>query len=141
VLFRIALALHLIGVILWIGGAIAAATVAASASAEKDSTSALAGARRALLFWATPGMLVAWLGGLGMLLPNFMDMYARAGWMHTKLTLLLAASAVMGVLTGRVRKAARSDKPASAGLLNGLAGALLLMSIAVVGLAILKPGA
>lgn len=136
----VALAVHLIGAIVWIGGAVAAATVASFAAERDGAQTALQGARRALLWWATPGMLLAWAGGLTMLVPNFTAIYARAGWMHGKLTLLLIASAVTGVLTGRIRKAATGAKPASAQLLNALSVALILTALVVVGLAVLKPG-
>ncbi len=138
---RLALATHLVGAILWIGGTLAAAWVAAfAARATPPVADALAGARRALRTFATPGMLLAWVGGLGMLIPSFTTLYARAGWMHTKLLLLVVASALHGVLSARIRKAADGSKPATAGLLQGLALGLLACALGVVFLAVLKPG-
>jgi protoporphyrinogen IX oxidase len=137
----LALAVHLVGVILWIGGSVAAATVGAFAGEQNGNETALKGARRALLWWATPGLLLAWVGGLTMLLPNFTTLYARAGWMHGKLTLLLVATGITGVLTGRLRKAAKGDKPAAPKLLNGLSFGLAALALLIVGLAVLKPGA
>lgn len=138
---QLALAVHLLGVFLWLGGAVAAATVAAFAADSGDDAVALKGARRAFTWWATPGMLLAWAGGLTMLIPHFTELYARAGWMHGKLTLLLAATAVTGVLSGRIRKAAKGDKPAKAGLLNGLGIGLVVMGLLILGLVVFKPGA
>lgn len=141
-LFRdLAVATHLVGMVLWIGGAVTAAVVAASAASEGEAgRPAIAAARRSVLFVATPGMLLAWIAGLSFLVPNFLELYARAGWMHGKLTLLLILSALTGVLTGRLRKAATGTKPASAGLFGGLAIALMLGAAIVVFLAILRPG-
>lgn len=141
-LFRdLAVSIHLVGVVLWIGGIVAAAIVAATAAKEAEGgRNAMAAARRAVLFAATPGMLLAWIAGLAFLVPNFADLYARAGWMHTKLTLLLILTGITGVLTGRLRKAAAGTKPASSGLFAGLGLAVLLAGAVIVFLAELQPG-
>ena len=132
----LALAAHLIGVILWIGGGAVAATIAAAAGGDK----AIIGiARKAAMQWSTPGLLLAWAGGLTILIPAFTETYASMGWMHAKLTLLLALSGVHGVLSAKLRKAASGEKPASAGLLNGFAIAMVAGAAIVVFLAVLKP--
>lgn len=130
---------HLLGVILWIGGivSVAIAAGAASSSAAKETSAAL---RKAALAVATPGMLMAWIGGLAMLIPHFTDVYARAGWMHGKLTLVLIASALSGVVGGQLRKAASGDAELNTGKLQKLGVALLFVSLAVVFLATVKPG-
>ena len=131
---------HLLGVILWMGGivAVAVAAGAAGSSAAKETSAAL---RRAALAVATPGMLLAWLGGLAMLVPHFTDVYARAGWMHGKLTLVLVASALSGVVSGQLRKAASGDAELDGPKLKKLGLALLFVAFAVVFLATVKPGA
>lgn len=137
----LALAVHLLGVILWIGGAVAAATVGAfAADAEEGRTTALRGARRVLTWWSTPGMVLAWAGGLTMLIPEFATLYARAGWMHGKLTLLLALSGMTGVLGVRLRKAASGQKDVTSKLLNGLGLGLVALAFVVLALVIVKPG-
>ncbi|MGE0791785.1 MAG: CopD family protein [Sandaracinaceae bacterium] len=140
-LTNIALAAHLVGVILWIGGEVAGAAIAASAVADGDARPTLKAARTALMRWAVPGMLLAWIGGLTMLIPNFTTLYARAGWMHGKLTLLLIASALSGILSARIRKAANGDKPLSAGFARGLAIAMAAIAAIVVALVVFRPGA
>ena len=136
----LALAVHLFGVIVWIGGTVVAAAVAAaSLGAGEAGKVGLAAAGRALRWWSTPGLVLAWLGGLSILVPDFTTVYAHAGWMHAKLTLLLVASAITGILTARLRKAAAGTKPATSGLMNGLGIGIAAIAFAVVILAVLKP--
>ncbi len=141
-MFRnIAIATHLIGMALWIGGAATAAMVAAAAAREGEAgRPTLAAARRAVLFVATPGMLLAWIAGLSYLVPNFTTLYARAGWMHGKLTLLIILTGITGVLTGRLRRGAAGTKPVSPGMMGGLSLAVVVIAALIVFLAVLKPG-
>lgn len=141
-IFRdIAIATHLIGMALWVGGIATAALVAAAAARDAEGSRAtLVAARRAVLFLATPGMLLAWVAGLSWLVPNFTTLYARMGWMHGKLTILLVLTAITGVLTGRLRRAASGSKPPSAALFGGLGLAVVVLAAVTVFLAILKPG-
>ncbi len=137
----LAVATHLVGLIFWMGGIVVAAMIAASAAREGEAGRAtIAAARRAVLMVATPGMLLAWIAGLAYLVPNFTTLYARAGWMHGKLTLIVVLSALTGVLSGRLRRTASGAKPASAGFFGGFALAILAASAIVVFLAVLKPG-
>lgn len=138
---ELAIATHLLGMILWIGGVSAAAMIAAAAAREGDAgKAAIAAARRAVLVLATPGMLLAWVAGLSYLIPNFTTFYARAGWMHGKLTAVLVLSAITGILSGHLRRAADGKKAASPGLLGGLALTVVAFTAIVVFLAVLKPG-
>jgi putative membrane protein len=137
---ELAIATHLVGVMLWIGGATAAAMVAA-ASSQSGDRAAIGAARRAFSWIATPGMLLAFLAGLSYLIPNFRALYAHAGWMHIKLTIVLVMAALSGVLSGRLRKTANGQKPASAGFFGGMALAFVVLGASVVFLAMLRPGA
>ena len=102
-------ALHLCGALMWIGGTatIAMAAIGLDASSQKAGASALRSAMRRL---ATPGMLLAFVGGLGILIPSFTTVYARAGWMHTKLLLVLVAAGLSGAISGFLRRAANGEK-------------------------------
>jgi len=137
----LALSAHFIGLILWMGGAIAAATVAAAAKSEdgEGGASALRTARKVVVYWVTPGMLLAWAGGLTVLVPDFGALYASAGWMHAKLALLVVLTALTGVLTGRLRRAASGQKASPARLYQALALALAVGVVLVVVLAKLRP--
>ena len=141
VLRDLALAAHLIGVIFWLGGVVVAASIAATAASEGGAGegTAMRAARKAVIFWATPGMLLAWAGGLTVLIPDFTTLYAAAGWMHAKLTFLVVLTAVTGVFTGRLRRAAMGTKSASSGLMNALGLILAVGAVVVVVLARLKP--
>jgi uncharacterized membrane protein len=136
----IAKILHVIGNILWLGGgAVAAFTMVLLASQAKDTRMAAAQAiRKLVLMVVTPGMLLSFAGGLTMLLTYWSEMYAKAPWMHMKLTVGLIAAAFSGVLTGRLRRAATSSEELSTGAMK-LAGAVLLLSaVAGVSLVMLR---
>lgn len=138
---EISLFLHVFGVILWIGGCVSAAFTAAQLMGTSAATRAegLSSVRRTLQVIATPGLLLAWLGGLTILV-NFWDIYARAGWMHGKLTLGIVLSAVHGILLARVRRAATGGG-GSSGAFAGFAMALVVGAAIVVALVIFRPGA
>ena len=110
------LGLHLLGVILWVGG-----TIAASLVSKND-------ALRILKRMANPGMLLAYAFGLSMLIPSFREVYARAGWMHTKLLLLLVMSAFTGIMQARLKK----DKNVGALGAATTATALVILLLATV---------
>ena len=130
---------HVLGVILWVGGAVAAALVVALAPAEGRAAVA-APARRVVLWVATPGMLVAWAAGLAVLLPSFGSYYLQEGWMHGKLTVALVATGLTGVLTARLRRAAGGGD-AKAGLLRIVGVALIALAMVVILLIKLGPSA
>lgn len=127
--------LHFIGIILWLGGTIAAA-LAASYAAEAG-VNASAAVRRFLRTIATPAMIAAWLGGLGMLLPMWGTLYSHAVWMHIKLTLVLVASGLSGAISAVLRKSEGGEVPRAK--LRGFAIGLFVILIAVVGLVEFKP--
>jgi uncharacterized membrane protein len=125
----IARILHVIGNIVWLGGGAAAALAMALLAAEsKDTRLAAAKALRKLVLMAvTPGMLLSLAAGLYMLLSDWTELYAKAPWMHAKLTVGLIAAAFSGVLSGRLRRAAAGADDISARSMQ-LAGAVLLLS-------------
>jgi putative membrane protein len=139
---ELALIVHLVGVLLWIGGAATAAWTAAQivlapADARREG---LGAARRALLTLASPGLVLAWMGGLAIVLPGWSELYARAGWMHGKILVGLVLAALTGVLTGRVRRAASGEREASSALFAGIATVLVLGAAVAVALVVLRPG-
>jgi putative membrane protein len=138
---EISLFLHILGVILWIGGCASAAFTAAQLMGTSSAARAegLSSVRRTLQVVATPGLLLAWLGGLTMFV-TFFDVYARAGWMHGKLTIAILLSAMHGILLARVRRA-QSQESGSASGFAGLAIALVMGAALVVALVVFRPGA
>ena len=118
--------IHILGVALWVGGVLSVGLIGAYASGEGR---VLAAARHASLRVATPGLVLAWVGGLTMFIMGI-DVYKRAGWLHAKITLALIAAALTGVLSGKLRKAAEgADIPGST---------LRTLSIAVLSIAVLN---
>lgn len=134
----ILIAVHLFGVILWIGGLVTAGlTFAFADHARREVAQA---ARRAMRFLVTPGMLLAWVAGLAVLIPSFSTSYATAGWMHGKLTLALFASGAHGFLSGKLRKIADGTAEPQPGAIRGVVLGVLVIALVVVGLVILRPG-
>ncbi len=100
--------IHVLGNVLWLGGgAVAAFAMAQFAlSSQEARTSAAQVVRKTVLNIVTPGMLLSFAGGLYMLLTNWSTLYAKAPWMHGKLTVGLVAAGVSGALSGKLRRAA-----------------------------------
>jgi putative membrane protein len=136
---NVALIVHLLGLLLWIGGATTAAWMAAALVAAGD-TKALSSVRSALLAIVAPGILLATIGGLARLIPVWSAHYAHAPWMHAKLAIGFVLGALHGVLVARVRKAATGAKPGTPGLFVAIAVAYTVLGLAAVALAILRPG-
>lgn len=130
--------LHVLGIILWIGGSVTAALMVVMAAGEVQKVAAAA--RRAVLAIATPGMLLAWAAGLTVLAGGWSAVYAKAGWMHGKVTVALIITGLTGVLTGRLRRAAAGTGEVNTGLLRGLAIAILVLALVVLFLARFQPG-
>ena len=131
---------HFLGAVLWIGG-VAAVALAASAVPEEARDKAGPALRGAALKVGTTGMLLAWAGGLSMLLTHWSSLYAKAGWMHGKLALVLLAAGLSGAVSGQLRKMASGQGEVKPGVLKGMAIGLMVIAAIVVALGTLKPGA
>jgi uncharacterized membrane protein len=126
--FLISKIVHVIGNVLWLGGGVVVAfayVMLASESAEVRLKSAQV-LRKLTLYVVTPGMLLSLGGGLTMLLGFWTELYAKAPWAHTKLTVGIIAAAFSGVLTGRLRRAANGQEVKPGGV--RVAGYVLLFS-------------
>lgn len=126
--FLISKIVHVIGNVLWLGGGVAVAfayVMLADESAEVRVKSAIA-LRKLTTFVVTPGMVLSLFGGLTMLIGFWSELYAKAPWAHTKLTVGILAAAFSGVLTGRLRRAAQGQEVKVGGV--RIAGYVLLFS-------------
>jgi putative membrane protein len=133
ILFRY---LHFLGITFWIGTAVA---VAVAASAPTPWESGLAQAlRKVTVRVTTPAMLLAFAGGVGMLVPSFAEVYAKQGWMHAKLAILLALAGATGVLTGKLRKWAEGQE-VTPSVFAKLSWAISILAILIITLAIFRP--
>lgn len=128
--------LHFLGITFWIGSAVAVA-IAASAPSPLESGIAQS-LRRITIRVTTPSMLFAFAGGFGMLIPNFAELYAKQGWMHAKLALLLVLAGATGVLTGKLRRWAEGQE-ISPTVFGKLAWTLSILAVLIITLAIFRP--
>jgi putative membrane protein len=135
---NLALVVHLLGLVLWVGGAVAAAWTAASLVSSGE-TKALSSIRSALLAVVMPGIVLAFLGGLARLVPGWTAHYAHAPWMHAKLTVALVLAGLHGFLVNRVRKAAQGTAVAP-GVFVGIAAAHAVLAVVALALVLFRPG-
>ena len=134
--------IHVIGNVLWLGGGAACAfAFAALATGDANTRTAAARAlRKVVLTLVTPGMLLSLGAGLVMLLSYWSELYAKAPWMHAKLTVGLIAAAFSGVLSGRLRRAATQGADVSPGSIRLAGGVLVLSAIAGVTFVLTRMG-
>jgi uncharacterized membrane protein len=128
--------LHFVGIIFWVGTALGVA-MTASAPASPD-TRVVRALRGVTIRVTTPAMLIAFAGGLGMLIPKFADVYAKQGWMHAKLALLLVLAGATGVLTGKLRRRAQGQY-IDPKIFRRLTWAFSIVPILIVTLAVFRP--
>lgn len=136
----LSLILHILGVVLWIGGSLTGALLAMSA-AGRDKTlrqAMLGDVRRVLLFVAAPGLVLTFAGAFAMLVPAW-DAFRSMGWVHAKLTIGVLLAAVSGMLSGRVRRAASGERDTAAGLFAALGGTLAIGGLFAIVLVVLRP--
>jgi len=132
---------HLSADIVFIAGLLAAALVLAALSFQPADT--LARERRlvgAMRRWhrvvTTPALLLAWACGVWLAVQAG---WFHSGWLHAKLALVLALSALHGVLSGGLRRAG-APTPATPSRAWRMAPPLALGAIvAVIWLALVKP--
>lgn len=130
---------HVCGIVLWVGGMLAAlaTAVAARSATEASRTHVVAAARSAMALVATPGLLMAWAAGLTIAISSW-DVYRSAGWLHAKITCALLLAAIHGMAMARMRKAA-SGGEIKAGMLQVLVGIAALLAVGAVTLVVAQP--
>jgi len=128
--------LHFLGMAFWVGSAVG---VALAAAAPTDGDLGVARALRKVTLWVTtPSMILAFIGGFGVLIPNFTAVYAKAGWMHGKLTLVILLAGATGLLTGRLRRWAAGEDVEPKTFMR-LAWFMGITGLLVVTLAVFRP--
>ncbi len=93
---------HILAVVIWFGGMMAAALALTRGDAQS-----LAGFKAWDRSVTTPAMVATW--ALGLTLAVWGGWFAT-GWMGVKLVFVLVLSAVHGMLSGRLRRAAASGE-------------------------------
>lgn len=137
---NLALAVHIIGIIYWLGGLIAAAHILIRLGNESspEAGAALGDFENKLLKRIVhPGAAITVLGGIAIVAAD--PEYLRQTWLHIKLVLVVILIAVDLLMTARFR-AHQAGKaivePRQARLFYGSASVLLFL---IVVLAVLKP--
>ncbi|MGJ4910120.1 CopD family protein [Bradyrhizobium sp. HKCCYLRH2060] len=105
-------ALHVAAVLCWSGGLLAAAITIAAAATKAEAAGA-ATMVEIVSRWdrrvTTPAMLVVWGAGLALAMQG---QWFGSLWLTIKLGIVVALSALHGVLAGTLRRLARSESPA-----------------------------
>lgn len=133
-------ALHIIAVIAWMAAMLYLPrlfvyhAMAPKGSAQSETFKVME--RRLLKAIANPAMTVAWIAGLFLAYSGgwYMD-----GWFHAKLALVLAMSAMHGVLTGWVRDFAADANTRSAKFYRIANEVPTVLLIGIVILVVVKP--
>jgi protoporphyrinogen IX oxidase len=138
--FNLALVAHIAGIVLWVGGLLATCQVLAGGERESsiDFRAALPHpARRLLKALAHPGAAIAVLAGVALLLIKPADL--QQAWLHIKLTLVVILIAVDLLLTVSVRALVSRASEISTRRVKLTHGAIALLFLAIVVLAVVKP--
>ncbi len=135
-------ALHIISVMAWMAGMLYLPRLfvyhADVAKGSEMSETFKIMERRLLKIIINPAMIAAWVFGLLMLYSNW-GVYKTAGWMHTKLLIVVLLSGVHGVLAKRVKVFARDENEKSARYFRILNEVPTIMMIIIVILAVVEP--
>lgn len=85
----------------------------------------------------TPSLVIVWVLGLSMAYAG--DHFSGAGWLHAKLTLVLAMTGFHGWLVGQTKKMARGERPLTEARLRMIGELPGLLLVLIVALVYLKP--
>lgn len=126
---QISLAFHIIGFVLWAGGLMLLTRILSLGIKNNVPVTPLA--RRLMLGYIFPGLVISLLSGLHQLSVKGLSFYFSQGWFHTKLTLVVLLF-VATVLTWVEIQRALSGMTARKGILgasHGLAALALLGAV------------
>jgi len=133
-------ALHIIAVIAWMAGLFYLPRLfvyhvgAAVGSVQSETFKTME--RRLLKAIMNPAMIVVWLTGPWL---AWSEGFFRSPWLHAKLALVLAMSAVHGYLAGAVKKFAADANGKSAGFWRILNEVPTVLMVLIVILVVVKP--
>ena len=133
-------ALHVLAVISWMAGLLYLPRLYvyhadAVKGSDKSETFKIM-ERRLLKAIMNPAMIVTWVVGLWLV---WQGEWYRSGWMHAKFALVLAMSAVHGILATRLKEFASDANQKPARYYRILNEVPTLLMIAIVVLVIVKP--
>ena len=135
--------LHLIGVVLWMGGLLAFSRILGYQSKELPSVRPRLTFIEGRLNWlvAMPGALLTIVFGVWLAVQHGEVWFRVALWMHYKLALVVVVAVIHVVLTVKIAQIRRAapTAPMSRGLYAALHGTVGLLLIAIVLLATNQP--
>jgi putative membrane protein len=126
------LALHLVAIVVWIGGMLANGVMLGGQPQRRK----LEAARRWNLRLVTPAMLLVWAFGITLAVQGH---WFQAPWLSTKLVLVLALSALHGMQSGTLRRMAADPSRKPSALVRLSATLTIVAVVLVVFLAVVKP--
>ncbi|MFM9270462.1 CopD family protein [Halomonas elongata] len=134
-------AFHIAAVAIWTGGMLLAAlTTSAAGSAAAGAVAGRSTVLNAVRHWdrrvTSPAMLLAWALGLALALQGG---WFPAPWLIVKLALVLALSALHGILSGTLRRLARADESSPTVMLRYGPIVTVATVFAIVVLVVIKP--
>lgn len=133
-------ALHIISVMVWIGGMFVAAVAVTTLSASKPLSDApgradiLDAVRRWDRRATSPAMALAWLFGVAVAMQGG---WFDSPWLMMKLVFVVALSGLHGMLSGLLRNLGRTDRPAP--MSGYVPPAIIAAIVVIVLLVVLKP--
>lgn len=133
-------ALHVVAIISWMAGMLYLPRLfvyhaeAQAGSIQSETFKVME--RRLLKAIMTPAMIASWASGLYI---GWAGGHFAAGWLHGKLALVLALSAVHGMLAGQVRRFAADGNRRPARYFRVLNEVPTVLMIGIVILVIVKP--
>jgi putative membrane protein len=137
------LGLHLIGVVLWMGGLLCFSRILGYHAKELPSARPRYTFLEGRLNWlvSVPGAVVTVGFGVWLAYQHGMQWFRVASWMHWKLTLVLLVVAIHAYLTVRHRRIVRQspNDPLPRALFAALHGTIGLLMIAILLLATVQP--
>lgn len=132
--------LHVLAVISWMAGLLYLPRLfvyhANAVKASETSETFKIMERRLLKAIMTPAMIVAWITGLYI---AYLVDYFRSGWFHGKLLLVIAMSAVHGLLAIHVKRFARDENVKASRYFRILNEVPTLLMVGIVIFVIVKP--
>jgi putative membrane protein len=126
------LAVHVVGIVFWIGGLFTLALTMAASGDDSDFRAKLGAILRRVAIATDAAAGIAIVGGLALLMERSYDL--KQPWMHMKLTFVLGLLAVHGIVRMRAKKLANGGPPPKPMAAIGIA----VLAVAIVGLAVFK---
>ncbi len=126
------LALHLIAVVIWVGGLLVNGAVLGG----KPEPGTIATLRRWNLRLVAPAMILVWALGITLAVQGG---WFVAGWLHAKLLFVLLLSALHGMQTGTLRRMVANPAKKPSAFLRYSAHLTVLFAVVIVFLVTSKP--